>query len=204
MTHQAPWCAGLLAGVGTLGLATRALASSPGDEVAVVDLNWATVSANAAVELKQTSTAPDVCHVAATAEAGEKELWSADVCLANKNQPRFVSNDGENVIVLDPIPRRGASWRDAKVAFLYHHTEVQQYAVAAAIVRDSTKIRQMAKHFYWLGGEFGVPGNPAKYNQDASGVDLEAIDGKPKTIRFDGTNFPQPPPAVKKKKKHKI
>ncbi len=173
------------------------------DELTVDDLTWSTVSPNAAIELKQTATALNACHLTCTSDGGSKELWSGEVCLANKNQLRFVSNDGEKVIVLEPLPARlGSSWRGSAVVFLYHRTELEKQATASALVRDATKVRELARHFYWLGGVLGVPGNPAHYRDDASGVDLEAIDGRPKTIRFDGTEFPVAPshPASKTSK----
>jgi hypothetical protein len=187
-----------------LALTFPQFAFAAADQATIEDLNWSTVSPDASVELKQTAKTKDVCELNCTAQAGKKQLWSTDLCFATKNHLRFISNDCEKIVLLDPLPQRiGANWRGAQVAFLYRRTEVEKTASAGSMVKDATKIRELAKHFYWLGGVLGVPGNSAKYREDGTGVDLESIDGKPKTIKFDGSEFPREPPPPKRAKSKK-
>lgn len=169
----------------------------------VEDLTWTILSADSAVDLTQTASAPNACRLAAAREGGKTELWTAEVCLATVNHLRFVSNDGEKLIVVEPLPTKlGSTWHNTPVVLLYKRSALERTATAAEMVRNEKKIRQLTRHFYWLEGALNVPGRPPRYLADGSGVEMEAIDGRNVKVRFDGVDFPRKPllPAARPKK----
>ncbi len=177
------------------------LASAGGEATSVEELNWAVVSMDAAVEVAQTATGKDACRVACRKQGGQQELWAADRCLAHKSQLRFVSNDGDRLMVIDPLPARaGSSWKITPVVFFYRRGELEKALNAGALVRDATKVRELAKHFYWLGGTLSIPGKPPQVRADAAGIELETIDGRALSLRFDATDLPRDPATASAKK----
>ncbi len=149
------------------------------------DLGWRVLSADAALVLEQTAEAPGTCRVSCTRPKEQKELWSAQVCLATKSELVFIDASCERIITIQPLPQTEGSWKATPVVRVFQRTEQQRVMSANQFVRDEQKLRMLTRYFRWMEGGGGTPGVPPRYRDDGLGVDLEAIDGMRHTIPFE-------------------
>lgn len=133
------------------------------------------------------------CRVEVLADSAPH--WQLEACVGTVDDLYFVSDDGERFWVLHTIPRKGTrrpkkgrypAWTYGKVAALYDRegralkVKVLNHFVKSRMGLDD--VRQLRKHFKWLEGVAGVPGNPPRLNA-AGQVEFETVE--PKTYRLD-------------------
>jgi hypothetical protein len=150
-------------------------------------LNWSSVSEapGELVEMVQTAFKKGSCHV--VARVGSRESWSADACLATRLQLRFLSPDGDSLLVLLPSPAtEGQPINDVRVGTLYKRgVEIAKLTPGSLGYSHA----QAAGHqLLWLGAR--------DQKAKADGVEVQLSDGTTQLIRFDGTALLQAAPVV--------
>jgi hypothetical protein len=150
-------------------------------------LNWSTVAdaAGPVVQLRQTATARDRCHVEVT--VGGERRWSIDACVATRLQLRFLSPDGERALVLDPSPEvAGGQPLDlTSLGRLWRHGAVAIDLTPAALSLHPGALRVEAGVVRWLGER--------DQRVSAQGVEVQLADGSSRLLRFDGADLKAPP-----------
>jgi len=142
------------------------------------EYSWESRSPDESATLVQSYLGNERCQVACK-NAGDKEVWSSEVCLAKRIDLRFLSNDCERVIVMHQIPKPQRRWQLLEVAHVYKRGAEPDWTVqAGGMFREESAMRRNGSSYYWLGGALNVPGNPPKYTPDGKGVAYETIDGK--------------------------
>lgn len=159
-----------------------AVAPEPPPPAALEDLFWTSYGQDGAVLLRvqQTARARRSCHV--TVLRGGAELWSADRCLATRAQMRFLSPDGERLLVLEPDPEVNGPAADVELGVLYGRgRRVRRYTVGE-VLGGSQGARMEAGKLQWLNSELPkeVPG----------GVRVTLADGRGEFLFFDGSGVP--------------
>jgi hypothetical protein len=147
---------------------------------AVRAYNWSAFSADSEVELRQQAEAPGNCRV--TCRLGERELWSAERCLGQRLDLRFISRDCERVAVLHPFPRMPGRWQVVELAHVYRRGELDYVVQAAGLLREERRLKRSGVNAYWLQGTMGNPGEPPRYNAEGTQVELVALDGQKLTL----------------------
>jgi hypothetical protein len=136
----------------------------------------------------QAKTAPKpVCKVQVETEAGP--AWSFPQCVGDADDLYFVSNDGERIWVLHPLPakpRGNRGWLGAKVATLVDRRSGvvghrQLYEFVPKDGRDD--VRLLGRHVQWLEGMFGMPGVPPRLSA-AGTLEFETAGGKKRVLPF--------------------
>jgi hypothetical protein len=95
---------------------------------------------------------------------------------------RFVSKDGESVLVLLALPERTAEWPSSVVGRLYRRAEVAVEFKAGQVMTTGQGLKFFAKNFAWLAGRGGLPGTPPRASADGEGVELDTTEGS--TLRI--------------------
>ncbi|MFN7133204.1 MAG: hypothetical protein ACK4N5_14085 [Myxococcales bacterium] len=161
--------------------------------------SWVIVSPNAEYAGEQVASGAS-CRF--TVRRGEQVLWSAERCFGDRGDPRFLSADGERVLVLYAFPETKGGMEKALAGELFHRGQVVRQYRVGQFVRDYKPLFAGRKHFYWLEGALGQPGVPPGLTKDGTGVELNTLDGKRHVVHFDGRAPPmKPAPKPKKKKK---
>lgn len=149
---------------------------------ALEDLFWTSYGQDGAVLLRiqQTARARKTCRV--TVLRGGGELWSADRCLATRAQMRFLSPDGERLLVLNPDPEVNGPAADVELGVLYARAKrVRRYTVGE-VLGGSQGARIEAGTLRWLHSE--LP------KEVAGGVRITLADGRGEFLFFDGSGVP--------------
>lgn len=125
--------------------------------------------------------------------------WALEQCLGNADDLYFISDDAEKVWVIRTIPEKGTSaarakkgqkqfapWTWAEVAALYDRGgKLLRSRKLHEFVRTPQalgNVRQLTRHFKWLEGVAGVPGNPPRLNKQGK-VELDTVE--PRAFQLD-------------------
>ena len=122
-----------------------------------------------------------------------KLAWQLDKCVGTTDDFYFVSNNGQRFWIVrafpeKPHPTKGSpnAWLSVVVAVLYDREgKVRKRVTARELVpvRARHRVRQLGKHFLWLKGVGGVPGEMPRVN-DHNEVELEPVESKPVHLKF--------------------
>jgi hypothetical protein len=121
-----------------------------------------------------------------TVKRGESLAWTSELCVADRDDYRFLSNDGLSLLVLYAFPEQGAGPRAAKAGALYKSGRKAKDFAVGQFVADSRPLVMTKSHFYWLEGALGQPGVPPGMSKDARRVELTTLDRRNYTVSFDG------------------
>ena len=156
------------------------------------------VSSNGRFSVRAIETGPDQCRLQVSQES--ELLWELPRCLGTADDLYFVSNDGERVWVLKTLPELPDPPKPTKkkkkilpldllgkvqVAFLVDRAGqvVQSRNIASFLsVPLRRKTQVLARHFKWLEGVTGIPGQTPRSNA-RNQVEFEVVG--PKTYRLD-------------------
>lgn len=130
--------------------------------------------------------------------------WELRQCVGSPDDLYFISEDGEKFWVIYTVPQKGTkapkvvrrkgkkapkrypAWTYTNVAVQY---DKSGNVLVAKQLNDFIKtgmglqnVRQLTKHFKWLEGVVGVPGNPPRLNKEGQ-VELNTLE--PKIFRLD-------------------
>jgi hypothetical protein len=118
-------------------------------------------------------------------------LASAGCCRSTQNEQ--VANIGQRFWIIRAFPEKPGptkgnpnSWLSVVVAVLYDREgkvlrRVTARQVVPALARH--RVRQLGKHFLWLKGVGGVPGEMPRVN-DHNEVELEPVESRPVHLKF--------------------
>jgi hypothetical protein len=163
-------------------------AAPPADELAT--LRWTAYSPSGKLELRHSATGPARCQVECIELPGEARRWRAEVCLGKSLDFRFLSDDGERVVVLHPAPALAERWDHSEVAHVYRRGQLE-YAVSAGTVLKSSG--NSSRILSWLGGTLGRPGQPPRFSTDRTRVEFDTLEGK--TLHIPLIAPPATPPG---------
>ena len=172
------------------GTPVTAVAVSP--DVPSDVFGWSVQSADGSAEVRQGRVSegqePARCTTSSTVTPPNGEprrvMWKWDTCIATRSQLKFVSPDGQRVLVLDPLPAPvGARGLDAEGVTLYEQGLRVKFLRVGAAVEDLEARR-------WVKGVAGHLGVPPAYSADGSGITFESLAGRAFTLGFDGRGFP--------------
>jgi len=126
-----------------------------------------------------------------------KQSWRAEVCAATPDQLTFVSEDGEWLLVFDPLPPvRDGHWEAADAVSLFHLGELRIRAPVGDLVRSSKDLHFFIGTVGWLRGTSDLPGSPPRYGPGGDTAAGEVADGSTFSLPFDDKPRPRPPPPV--------
>jgi len=164
------------------------------------------VSANGLYGIRMVELNDKTCRVDVVRE--QQAVWVLEKCVGGLDDLYFVSDDGQRFWILYPLPERpdkskadasppprqkGKKARpavfDVVVAAEYDRqgNPLQMKRLSDFIPDKSLEeLRELGKHFKWLGGVFSVPGQPPRLNDGAQGgeVEFETVVGQKFTLKF--------------------
>jgi hypothetical protein len=146
-------------------------------------LSWSTVAdaPGALVELRQIATAKGRCSLTAT--VGGATRWAADVCIASRTQLRFLSPDGDSLVVLEPLPDFASP-----LGAIYRRGRRLTELTPASLHLRPGAMRVEAGKVHWLGER--------DQRVSAAGVEVQLADGSTLLIGLDAAAEPLPAAAV--------
>ncbi|OJH42757.1 hypothetical protein [Cystobacter ferrugineus] len=161
------------------------------------ELSWTALSADGRAEVRQTrSLGGKGCTASSTVSTPFERtevMWKWDTCVATREQLKFVSPDGQRVIVLDALPGLvGQEWRGLELVTLYEQGLRLKFLRAQTAVRTPEVRREPFSGLAWVKGTAGLPGTPPKYTDDGGAIEFETVDGQMFRLGFDGAGFPPP------------
>jgi len=174
----------------TFALAIAGVALAAGAEPKATKLQ---PSADGAFGIRMVEEGPDACRLEVV--KGTDPSWTLDKCVGNASDLYFVSNDGQRFWVLHTTPekpgppqgkKKGTPWYQVEVASLHdaRGNVVQSRRLMDLVLPlDRDKVRQLGKHFMWIGGVDGVPGKPPRIN-DAGQVEVEVSGARTLKLSF--------------------
>jgi hypothetical protein len=119
--------------------------------------------------------------------------WQLDKCVGTTDDFYFVANNGQRFWIIrafpeKPAPTKGSPnpWLSVRVAVLYDRGGKALRRVTARElipVLARHRVRQLGKHFLWLKGVGGVPGEMPRVN-DHNEVELEPVESRPVHLKF--------------------
>jgi len=166
-------------------------AASSGDAGAALAVAWTARSSSGRATLQQRGE-DSSCVLESS---GGAEPWSAPVCAAKADQLAFVSEDGEWLLVLDPLPPvRDGQWQEADAISLFHRGELRIRAPVGDLVRTSKDLHFFIGTVGWLRGTSDLAGSPPRYGPGGDTVVGEVADGSTFSLPFDDRPRPRPPP----------
>ena len=129
--------------------------------------------------------------------AGAGRTWSAGVCAATREQLTFVSEDGQWLLVIDPLPPvREGRWQEADAVSLFLRGQLRVRAPVGDFVQSPRDLHFFIDAVGWLQGTADLEGTPPRYGPDGTTVRGELADGSPFSLPFDDTPRERPrPPA---------
>jgi hypothetical protein len=177
-----------------VGLLLTAAAGPPDGGGAGPKATTPQVSANGRYSVRVVESGPSECHIQVFQEADL--TWELPRCIGTVDDLYFVSNDGERVWVLHPLPeipppstRKKIRMQDliakVPVAFLVNRAGqvVLSRNVGSFVIAPSrSKIQLMAHHFKWLEGTVGLAGRTPRSNAHNQ-LEFESVGGH--TYRLD-------------------
>ena len=169
-----------------VALAAALLAGAPARaaEPDEVDRGWTAVSPNAEHEAQQAASAAG-CRL--EVRHGQTVEWARERCLGDKGDLHFVSNDGQDLIVVFAFPSRTGEPRHRTGLELVRRGETVRRLEVGKFVADDKTLIHASKHFYWVEGALGQPGVPPGYSKDGRSVELTTLDRRGWSVGFDGT-----------------
>jgi len=148
-------------------------------------------SATGVYSIKLNELEAGKCQVEVKEET--KLAWQLDKCVGTTDDFYFVSDNGQRFWVIHAFPEKPAStkpesdaWLSVVVAVLY---DPQGKALRLIRAREVVpagarhRVRQLDKHFLWLKGVGGIPGQMPRVN-DHNEVELEPVDSRPVHLKF--------------------
>jgi len=121
-----------------------------------------------------------------TVKKGEEVVWSLGRCVAEKQDARFVSNDGRALLVLFTFPDGTGGVKAARAGELWRLGKKVASWPVGRFVRDVRPLVMASRHWYWLEGALGQPGVPPGVPAETQAVELVTLDRRNWRIRFDG------------------
>lgn len=122
-----------------------------------------------------------------------KLAWQLDKCVGTTDDFYFVSDDGQRFWVIRAFPEKPTptkpesdAWLSVVVAVLYDRQGKALKRIPARELipaRARYLVRQLDKHFLWLNGVGGIPGQMPHVN-DHNQVELEPVDSRPVHLKF--------------------
>ncbi|WNG15407.1 hypothetical protein [Cystobacter fuscus] len=163
------------------------------------ELSWTALSADGRAEVRQTRALggkDSRCTTSSTVSTPFERtevMWKWDTCVATREQLKFVSPDGQRLIVLDSLPGLvGQDWRGLELVTLYEQGLRLKFLRAGTAVSAPEVRREPFSSLAWVKGTVGLPGTPPKYTDDGRAIEFETVDGKTFRLGFDGAGFPRP------------
>jgi len=149
-------------------------------------------SANGAYSIRLVEVGDADCRVEAFADSTPQ--WQVEKCLGTPDDFFFISNDGQHFWVVKAIPEKPRPSRKEApsaimkviVATLYDRTgaPLKRMRLGDLMPQKSRdKVRQLGRHFQWLQGVGGVPGQVPRVN-DQNEVELDLLDSKTVRLKF--------------------
>jgi hypothetical protein len=161
--------------------------SPPEDELS--DRTWSALSADGKAEVRQTAIRGGKtlrCTIVSTLSLPSdvrSVMWNWQTCIATRAQLKFVSPNGQRLLVVDPVLASvQGNWRNQEVVALYEHGLRIKSTPAAAFLPDEESPRRLSPDFGWV--------KAPRYTSDGSAVELETADGESFRLGFDGQGFP--------------
>lgn len=158
-------------------------------------IEWRAQSADGRTAIEQVRTA-STCI--AKCERNREPLWSSD-CFATKDDFVFLTNDGEQVIVVVGRPPQTTPWKSTEVLRVYSRG-VQKHAYSGGPMLAERDVRSANGAWAWLGER------PPRYLRGAMGIEFETRTGRVTRVPFQGvvlgeerleSNRPETPDAPK-------
>ncbi len=166
---------------------------------AIPEQSWSVRSADGLVELRQLAlrNGKDTrCETSSSVTApldGTTVAWKWNTCIATPEQLKFVSSDGKQVIVLEPLPTSTqGEWKQVEVATLYEHGLRMRSTTLGALVDAMDTAPTPSKRFAWAKGTAGVSGTAPRYASGGAEIEGETVDGRSFRLGFQGQGFPEP------------
>jgi hypothetical protein len=169
----------------------------PPPEDALAERTWSVRSANGNAEVRQTATSHGKtyrCTIVSTLSQPSdvrSVMWNWETCIATRTQLKFVSPNGQRLLVLEPfLTSLEGDWRNQEVVALYEHGLRIKSAPAADFIREEQSLRRISQSLGWLKGQADLSGVAPRYTSDGAAVELETEDGQSFRLGFDGRGFP--------------
>jgi hypothetical protein len=145
-------------------------------------LFWTSYGQDGAVllQIRQTARSRNSCHV--SVQRGGSELWTSERCLSTRGQMRFLSPDGERLLVLIREPEVNGPASDVELGVLYARDVLVRRYTVGEVLGSTSGSRIEAGVLHWLHNELprDIPG----------GVRVTLADGRGEFLFFDGGGVP--------------
>ncbi|MBL8919536.1 MAG: hypothetical protein JNJ54_11785 [Myxococcaceae bacterium] len=136
--------------------------------------SWATPSHSGAVVLHSTEVSKG-CEVRCEKKDGSV-LWSETApCQMPKEHLRFVSEDCERIVTIDPAPINANLWQTLPIARVFTRSKLEYEVAAVTLVSDGALMKRSRG---WLRGHSEVSGDGPTYRDDGEAVVLVTVEGK--------------------------
>lgn len=136
--------------------------------------SWATPSRNGEVVLHSTEVSKG-CEVRCEKKDGSV-LWAETApCQMPKEHLRFVSDDCERVVTIDPAPITATLWQALPVARVFARSKLEYEVAAVTLFSDGALMKRSRG---WLRGHSEVAGEGPTYRDDGQAVVLVTVEGK--------------------------
>jgi hypothetical protein len=168
----------------------RAMAALPAEKLPPPELEemfWTTYGQDGAtlLQVRQTAKSKGSCTV--TCMRGADRLWSSDRCLATRGHLRFISRDGERLLVLYPEPEINGPTGDVEVGALWKRGVLARRYTVAQVLGSMRGTRVEAGQLHWLHRDLPT--------EIEGGVRVTLADGRGEFLYFDGSGVPNVPGA---------
>jgi hypothetical protein len=161
-------------------------------------VEWRALSPDAKAEIRQFNLEDGTCRVEGV--LGSSVVWTSKDCISTANQLHFASNDGERVVVIDPLPEfKNDNWGAALGLAGYQRGTLVHSNSLATLVKDPSKLRKSQRYVRWVQGTNDVTGLPPAITGDGLAVHFETVDNMKYDVRFDqaeGELLPVAPPET--------
>jgi hypothetical protein len=169
----------------------------PPPEDALAERTWSVRSADGSAEVRQTATSHGktyrctiVSKLSMPTDVGSV-MWNWETCIATRTQLKFVSPNGQRLLVLEPfLTSPEGDWRNQEVVALYEHGLRIKSAPAADFIREEQSLRRISQSLGWVKGLSDLSGVAPRYTSNGAAVELETEDGQSFRLGFDGQGFP--------------
>ncbi len=138
------------------------------------ELNWSTANRDGSVTLYNTELSTG-CELRCEGKDGVVRWSEKGTCTIPKAHLRFVSDDCERVVTIDPMPLSTRMWQTLPVARVFARSKLEYEVAAITVVSDADKIRHLHG---WLRGLSDVAGEGPSYSADGKAVVFVTAEGK--------------------------
>lgn len=139
----------------------------------ISETNWTTSSRDGAVTLFNTEVSGG-CEVRCEGKDGAIRWSEKGPCVIPKAHLRFVSDDCERVVTIDPKPITARLWQTLPVARVFARSTLAYEVAAGTLVTDGEAVKRKRG---WLRGLSDVTGEGPVYGEDGKAVVLVTADG---------------------------